>query len=341
VILYTLPVLSQAPLRLAGTCLMLGLPPLLLAAPRLRGEPIAIRTRPTALSPQSPGIGVVGDLEFRGGLVLRSKARGFGGFSGLQVSADGGQLTTITDKGEWLTARLVYDGRGRLQDLTGAEMGPLRDGDGRRLEGDDRDAEALAELPGGGLAVAFERRHRIWSYPHGLDAPADPLPGPDGLEDAPENGGVESLVTLSDGRLLALTQRYGKHGLYHGWTWNRGKWTPLKYRARDDSNPADATLLPSGDVLVLELGRSDQGPVVRLQRLPKGEIGSREVLERETLLELRPPLLVDNFEGVACRAGAGGESLIYMISDDHFDKDRRTVLLMFALSHLNDLRRKP
>lgn len=30
-----------------------------------------------------------------------------------------------------------------------------------------------------------------------------------------------------------------------------------------------------------------------------------------------------------------------MISDDHFDQDGRTVLLMFALSRQSDLRREP
>lgn len=326
--------LPHARIRLALACLVLGLPGLLVAGSRHRGEPIAIRTKPTALSPENPGISVVGGLEFRGGLVLRSKEKSFGGFSGLHVGADGDHLTAVTDKGDWLTARLRYDERGWLDDVTDAEMGALRNADGKRLDEDERDAEALAELAGGGFAVAFEGHHRILTYPRGLEAPADPLPKPDGLKDAPDNGGVESLVTLSDGRLLALTEKYGKHRLYHGWTWKRGKWTPLEYRARHDSNPADATLLPSGDLLVLERGNdSDDGPVLRLQRVPKGDIGSGEVLEGKTLFEIRRPLLVDNFEAVACRAGEDGEPLVYIISDDDFDEDKRTVLLMFALRH--------
>lgn len=335
--------LLHARTRLALACLALGLPGLLLAGSRHRGEPVAIRTKPTALSPENPGISVVGGLEFRGGLVLSSKQKSFGGFSGLHVSADGAHLTAITDKGDWLTARLAYDQRGRLDDVTDAEMGALRDADGKRLDDDDdRDAEALAELPGGGFAVAFEGHHRIWTYPRGLDAPADPLPKPEGLKDAPDNGGVEALVTLSDGRLLALTEKYGKHHLYHGWTWKRGKWTPLEYRAGHDSNPADATLLPSGDLLVLESGHdSHDGPVLRLQRVPKDDIGGGQVLEGETLVEIRRPLLVDKFEGVACRAGEDGEPLVYIISDDDFDGDKRTVLLMFALRHQGESHREP
>jgi hypothetical protein len=338
-ILYTFPMLPTA--RLALAVVVLGPAGLAVAGSRHRGEPIAIRTKPTAVSPQNPGVTVIGRLEFRGGLVLRSKQKSFGGFSGLHVSADGEQLTAITDNGDWLTARLIYDERGRLDDVRDAEMGALRDADGKRLDDDKRDAEALAELKDGGFAVAFENPHRIWNYPRGLDAPADPLPKPDRLKDAPDNGGVKSLVTLSDGRLLALTEKYGKHRLYHGWTWKRGRWSPVEYRARHDSNPADATLLPSGDVLVLERSDddSDGGPVLRLQRL--SNIGAGELLEGETLFEIRRPLLIDTFEGVACRAGEDGEPLVYLISDDDFDEDKRTVLLMFALRDKGDSAREP
>ncbi len=341
-ILYTFPMLPPALSRLALAGIILGLPALLVAGPRRRGEPIAIRTKLTGLSPENPGVSVVGGLEFRGGLVLRSKAKGFGGFSGLHVSADGDRLTAITGKGGWLTARLVYDQRGRLEDVTDAEMGALRDANGKRLDDDEGDAEALAELRGGGFAVAFENHHRIWTYPRGLEARAEPLPKPDGLKDAPDNGGVESLVTLSDGRLLALTEKYGKHRLYHGWTWKRGKWTPLQYRAGHDSNPADATLLPSGDLLVLEHeGDADDGPLLRLQRVPKGDIGDGEILQGETIFEIRRPLLIDNFDGVACRAGEDGEPLIYLLSNDDFDDEKRTVLLMFALRHQGEPHREP
>src|SRR3990172_8952883 len=98
------------------------LPGLGVAGSRHRGEPIAIRTKPTALSPENPGVALIGRLAFRGGLVLRSKEGRFGGFSGLHVSADGEQLTAVTDKGDWLTARLSYDERGWLDDVRDGEM---------------------------------------------------------------------------------------------------------------------------------------------------------------------------------------------------------------------------
>ncbi len=37
-------------------------------------------------------------------------------------------------------------------------------------------------------------------------------------------------------------------------------------------------------------------------------------------------------EGIAARRGPGGETLIYLISDDNFHPWQRTLLLMFELA---------
>ena len=57
---------------------------------------------------------------------------GFGGISGLSVTADG-RLTAVTDRGHWFTARIVRDRTGRLIDLADGELGPLLDAEGRPL----------------------------------------------------------------------------------------------------------------------------------------------------------------------------------------------------------------
>lgn len=300
------------------------------------GERVLLRTTVVPLSRRNPRLARLGALEFRGAVAIRSSDERFGGLSGLHVSPDGRHLVAVTDHGSWLTARLVYDDRGRLEDVRDAEMGPLRGPDGRRLgeEKEDHDAEALTLAGDGTFLVSFEGRHRIYEYAEGIDGPADPLPRPDGLEDAPANRGVEALVTLADGRLLALTEGFGENRLFTGWIWRRGRWLPVAYRARWDSSPADAALLPSGDVLVLERGDNDEDePVVRIQRIRRGAVGRNEELEGETLVELRPPLLTEAFEGLSCREGEDGEPLIYVISDNGFDDETPTVLVMFALTH--------
>ena len=51
-----------------------------------------------------------GSLEYRSGLVLTSKFRGFGGLSGLRLDAKGERFIAISDKGGWFTGRIVYAG---------------------------------------------------------------------------------------------------------------------------------------------------------------------------------------------------------------------------------------
>ncbi|MGH6642734.1 MAG: esterase-like activity of phytase family protein, partial [Bradyrhizobium sp.] len=52
-----------------------------------------------------------GSLEYRSGLILTSRFRGFGGFSGLRLDAKGERFIAISDKGGWFTGRIVYKGR--------------------------------------------------------------------------------------------------------------------------------------------------------------------------------------------------------------------------------------
>ena len=54
-------------------------------------------------------------------------------------------------------------------------------------------------------------------------------------------------------------------------------------------------------------------------------------LEAENLAEIRFPLNVDNFEGIETRRGPGGETLIYVISDDNYNPLQRTLLMMFEV----------
>jgi len=43
---------------------------------------------------------------------------------------------------------------------------------------------------------------------------------------------------------------------------------------------------------------------------------------------------MDNFEGIDCLKGRHGAPVFYMISDDNFSPQQRTLLLMFALNAL-------
>lgn len=310
-----------------------------LAAAGARAEPIELRATAVPFDPRVSARDAplvrVGRLTYRGGLQLESSAPTFGGLSALAVSSDGASLLAVSDEGHWLRARLAYDGAGNLAGVARAEMGPLGDTRGDPLVGKvNQDAESLARLPDGSWVVGFERRHRLWRYasPASLAGPAEPLPIPRELLKAPSNGGVEALAVLSDGRLVALCEELLVGRRVRGFVREGRRWRAFTYPIEGLLRPSDATALPSGDLLVLERGYSpDAGVSVRLRRVPARQVRKNAAPEGEVLAQLEPPLTVDNFEGLAARRGPSGETLVYLLSDDNFSAEQRTLLLMFAL----------
>jgi hypothetical protein len=299
-------------------------------------EPIVVRAAAVALSERDASLTSVGALDFRGGLHLTSTHAQFGGWSGLHVTDDGATLTTIGDEGRWLTARLEYDPAGRLAGLGGAELGVLRGLDGEPLE-DKRaqDAESLVRLPDGAWLVGFEHWHRLWTYrigPRPLDGRPTTFTMPPGIEAAPVNGGLEAVAVLPDGRLVAITEEMADNGLLFGWVGRDGQWEALRYRPEGAPAPSAAAALPSGDLLVLERAYAPLiGNTIRLRLVPAAQLAPGAVLSGRLLAEIKRPLTVDNFEGIATRRNEKGETLVYILSDDNYNPVQRTLLLMFAL----------
>ena len=110
-----------------------------------------------AFDPREPARTRFGALDFRGGLVLESSHRDFGGLSGLRVAADGEHFLSLTDKGYWLRGRIVYRGNTPIA-ITDAEMAPILGPDGRPLKRRGwYDTEALADRRTASLYVGIER----------------------------------------------------------------------------------------------------------------------------------------------------------------------------------------
>ena len=307
----------------------------LLAPDAASGDPIQLSARPVALDPEDRSRRHVGDLEFLGGLALRSDAPAFGGLSGLSVTADG-ELAAVSDRGHWFTARIVRNDAGRLVGLADGEMGPLRDAEGRPVEESWRDAEALERRPDGDWLVSFERAHRVWRYPAetgGLQGRPLPFQAPEGIARAPANGGVEALAPLSDGRILMLAQGLTREGgARAGWLVGDGGIEALGYRTAPKFLPTDAAALPNGDVLVLSRHFTMLGGArARLERVHAGAIVAGADLEGTLVARFQHPLTVDNFEGVAAVPGEDGATLVYILSDDNFNFFQRTLLLLFRL----------
>lgn len=311
----------------------------------IAADPVTVSSSPLPFHPTQPDRQKAGKLIWRGGLQLKSQASNFGGLSSLLISDNLSSLTAASDDGQWLQARLRYDKKGRLIGLSNAFMAPIIGLNGKPLrDKGERDAESLTRHASGDLLVSFERNHRVWHYP------ADPLtdkkaptalPTPLPLTTTFGNGGIESLVTLRDGRVLAITEAQelsGGSNQVAAYLWD-GKapkgdetWAGLRFQREGKFKPTGAARLPNGDILVLERSYTPIiGVAMRLRRIAEADIGPGKTLKGEELAVIRPPLAVDNMEGIDVKRGPEGETLVYLLSDNNFNILQRNLLLLFEL----------
>ncbi len=316
-----------------------GLVSICLLTASAMAEPIALKTEAVPLDPEDPSVTRVGQLRYLGGLWLRSADRAFGGLSGLTLGDGGRRLIAVNDRAYWFTADILRADDGRLRGLANADLSPMRGRSGGRIAGGNvmRDAEAVERLPDGGLIVSFERRHRLWRYQPGpTPAQTTPTPfkTPPALRLAPLNGGIEAIAAFTDGELLIVAEDYrGANGDFVGWLWRDNAWHDVRYAATGQFKPTDFAVLPDGDVIALERRFTAVGGVAgRVQRISRNTIRPGARLVGTELARLERSLSVDNFEGIAVDRDPDGATLIYILSDDNFNRLlQRTLLLLFAL----------
>ena len=222
------------------------------------------------------------------------------------------------------------------------------------------------------VLVSFERKHRIWQYDTspGGPKPHDIHPGVAAvLSQCRVNGGVEAAEVLSDGRLFAVCEHPPPESpdsehvpgwLFENWRADESGrrlgvtdiWLPHDMVF----SPTDAARLPhtSGvehdHLLLLSRayvegdGDGPKGSAMRLSRvhLPHTEGGG--VLHVQLLAELWAVdgYPIDNMEGLSVvpgsPAGVSTEAFAtaFVMSDDNFNANEKTVLLQFALGTLSD-----
>ncbi|UYV36866.1 esterase-like activity of phytase family protein [Rhodobacteraceae bacterium D3-12] len=251
----------------------------------------------------------------------------FGGFSGLEMSADGRRFTAISDHGSRVDGTLERQS-GAITGVLSEPLFPLNTPRDAALPPQHSDAEGLAIRDDGQSFVSFEGAHRVWSYPT-AKAKASPLPQHPDFKHLQSNSGLEALAIDARGWLYAVPERSGK----------MTRPFPV-YRHRDGA--WDRTLAIPRRGHFLPVG-ADFGPDGRLYLLERdfAMIGFRSrvrsfVISGDTLTDEREHIVTctahhDNLEGLAVWRDTENRIRLTMISDDNFRAFQRTEFVEYAL----------
>ncbi|MEM7779106.1 MAG: esterase-like activity of phytase family protein [Pseudomonadota bacterium] len=298
-----------------------------LGAPLAAQDEIFAITDPVPLNPEDPSQDEIGELIYRGGVVIEPGEEGIGGISGLEWYEEDGLIYAVSDDGHWLTIEPdEFDGR--LIDILAITRGDLLDERGRRLRGENADAEAITRGPAGNnWLVTFEREHRVWIY-EDLSETAEPVADQwtRHLRPSESNAGFEAAATWAGGAIACLERHVeGSPNCLTFPTKRQFEFTPPPSLAEKAGVPTDAACLDENSCFILfrsfVRGEGNRAAIVHYD--PASE-------ENEVLAVLTPPLTLDNFEGIAVREQFG-KTYLYIVSDNNFSDDQRTLLMKFEI----------
>jgi hypothetical protein len=293
-----------------------------------------------SFDPRDPERTAFGALTFRGGFEVQGNKPSFGGLSALRVREDGRNILGLSDAGDWLTGTLVTEG-GQLTGIRDVAMTPIIGPGGQPLAATgDEDTESLA-VDGTTLYVGLERDNWILRFDtarQGLSARGQRLAVPPEIRRLRHNRGLEAMVFAPEGHplagtLIAIAERGRDEDPTIPGFLLMGR-TPglFTVRRRNDYDITDVAILPDGDLVILERWFSPwMGVAMRLRRLPVASVRPAAELDGPVLMEAGMAYQIDNMEGLSVHRGAGGETLLTLVSDDNFSLMQRTVFLQFEL----------
>ncbi|PID36335.1 MAG: hypothetical protein CR993_05715 [Rhodobacterales bacterium] len=254
----------------------------------------------------------------------------FGGWSGLEVSADGTGFTAVSDRANIVQGRFVRDDTGRITGIEAGEITPIRHIDGTPLPRYHDDSEGLAIGPDGRMYLSFEAVHRVVAYPDTRASRSETLPKHPDFKGMINNSSLEALAIDQNGALYTIPERSG--GVTRPFPVYRLKSTrwdiPFGIRRNDGMLITGADFGPDGMLYVLERElHGFFGFSSRVRRFNPAATGTQA---GETLLET-PPGRHDNLEGLAVWRDDAGRIRLTMISDDNFRFFQTTHFVEYTL----------
>jgi len=281
-----------------------------------------------------------GSLEYRSGLILTSPFRGFGGLSGLRLDPKGERFIAISDKGSWFTGRIVYRGR-EMTGIDDVEASPMLGPDGKPITARGWfDSESIA-LDGSFVYIGLERVNQLLRYDFSKGftrALGEIVPLPPAARKLPFNKGLEALVMVPKGQpmagtLIAISERgLDAQGNILGFLIGGKNPGQFSLHRSENFDVSDATLLPSGELLVLERKFSWVGGIgIRIRSIPLKSVVPGAVVDGPVIFTADLGNEVDNMEGIDSHVTPEGDTVITMVSDDNFSMIQRNLLLQFTL----------
>ena len=285
--------------------------------------------------------GRFGALEYRSGLVLTSPFPGFGGLSGIRLDVNGDRFISFSDHGNWLTGRILYQGR-EMIGLAEVEAAPMLGPDGKPIQTRGWfDSESIA-LDGSFVYIGLERVNQVlrFDFSKGFTrSRGEIVPLPAAASRLPFNKGLEALVFVPKGMplagtLIAISER-GLDARGNLIAFLVGGPTPGQFSVRRTGNfdVSDAVLLASGELLILERKFSwVTGLDIRIRRIALGSVAPGAVIDGPSIFEADLGQEIDNMEGIDAHVTPDGKTVLTMVSDDNFSPIQRNLILQFTLA---------
>jgi hypothetical protein len=284
------------------------------------------------LDPAHPGKRRVGELIFLGAWELGSRNDDFGGISALTALKDG-RFVGISDAGTLIGFGLTNDDR-----VDRPFISPLPDSRGPRATFEDRDSEGISHDPDSGqFWVSYEANHAIRRFSRSF-ARSTGIVRPREMQIWPSNKGAETLLRLSNGRFIAISESLEDDDTHRALLFSGDPVepgtdiTPFHYRPPLGYRVTDGLQLPDGRLLILNRRVAlPNGFSAKVAIVDVSVVGKKEPVAGKVIATLAAPLLIDNMEGIAVTKD-GPDSIIWLISDDNFRIFQRTLLMKFRLS---------
>lgn len=265
--------------------------------------------------------------QYLGSYVWNMDKPWFGGWSGIDLSADGQRMTVISDRSYIMTARIGRNG----DQITAIQTGPthhLRASTGKFLGSRTGDSEGLAVGRNGRIYISFEGVARVAQYAK-PSSPAIALTRPEAFREFSVNRALEALALDRKGQLYAIPELSGDNGEIPVYVLKNNSWsTGFVLNGGGGYLPVGADFGPDGRFYLLERNWNIFGFRTRLRRWTL--VGGQPQQE-ELLVDTRTGTH-DNLEGVSIWRDTQGRTRITMIADDNFMFFQRTELVEYAIT---------